>query len=93
MIPFRADRPTDSAVTGGALCLDVLDQMCRSVCHAPRRTRGTNASAFAREGNQDLIVARLATDADEAMGEDAAAQILGELALDVARQAAAVGIA
>lgn len=42
---------------------------------------------------QDLIVARLATDAGEAMGEDAAAQVLGELALDVARQAAAVGIA
>jgi hypothetical protein len=63
--------------------------MCCSVCHAPRRTRGTDASALAREGNQDLIVARLATDAGEAMGEDAAAQVLGEFALDMARQAAA----
>ena len=48
---------------------------------------------FPREGDEDLVGAGLAADAGEAMGEDAAAQVLGELALDVARQAAAVGIA
>jgi ribosomal protein L13 len=38
-------------------------------------------------------MARRAAHAREAMSEDAAAQVLGKLALDVARQAPAVGIA
>jgi hypothetical protein len=65
----------------------------RRVCHAACCVGRTDASAFAREGNQDLLVARLAADAGEAMGDDAATQVLGELSLDVARQATAVGCA
>ena len=59
------------------MCLDVLDQMRRRVRHAACCAGRTDASAFAREGNQDLVVARLAADAGEAVGEDAATQVLG----------------
>jgi len=51
-----------------------------------------NAFVFRRIVATHPDILRLAADAGEAMGEDAAAQVLGELALDVARQAAAVSI-
>jgi hypothetical protein len=63
--------------------------MRRRVRHAACRAGRTDASALAREGYQDLVVASLAADPGEAVGGDAATQVLGELALDVARQAAA----
>jgi hypothetical protein len=71
----------------------VIDKVRCRVGHAARGARRADAAAFTREGDEDLVGAGLAADAGEAMGEDAAAQVLGELALDVARQAAAVGIA
>jgi hypothetical protein len=37
-----------------------VEQMRRRVCHAACCAGRTDASAFAREGNQDLVVARLA---------------------------------
>ena len=50
------------------------------------------AASLATERDDDLVVAGLAADAREAVGEDAAAEVGGELALDVAREAAAVWI-
>lgn len=46
------------------------------------------SASHATERDDDLVVAGLAADAREAVGEDAAAEVGGELALDVAREAA-----
>jgi hypothetical protein len=67
---------------------DAIDQMCRGVRHPPRGARRADAAAFARERDEELVGARLAPHAREAMSEDATAQVLRELAVDIARQAA-----
>jgi hypothetical protein len=51
--------------------------------HPARRTARTQAAALAAEDHDDLVMARRAAHAREAMGQHAAPQILGELALDV----------
>jgi len=51
------------------------------------RYRTDTGRDVAAERHDDLVVARRAAHAREAMGEDATAQVLGELALDVARKA------
>jgi hypothetical protein len=58
-----------------------------------RAVHDGNAAPLERERDEELVVARLATNAGEAVGEHPAAQVLGELAIDVAWQAASVGIA
>jgi len=55
--------------------------------------RATALISVSPRSRWDLVVARLATHAGEAVGEHPAAQIFGELAIDVAWQAASVGIA
>ena len=71
----------------------VVDKVRRGVRHPSRCTRRTQAAAFAAERDDDLVMARRAAYAREAMREDAAAQVLGELALDVARKATTIGVA
>jgi hypothetical protein len=66
---------------------------CRGIGHATCGARRAEAAALARERDEELVIARLAANPREAMGEEATAQILRELAVDVARQAAAVGVA
>jgi hypothetical protein len=50
------------------------------------------ARGAAAERDDHVVVARRAAHARQAVREDAAAQVLGELALDMTRQAATVGI-
>ena len=69
-----------------------VDQMRRGVRHAPRRTARTDPAALAAERDDDLVAARPASHPREAVREDAASQVRRELALDVTRQPAAVGI-
>jgi hypothetical protein len=69
-----------------------IHQMGGGVCHASRRAARTDSSSLAAERHNDLVVTALTAHAREAVREDAAAQIRGELALDVARQPAAVGV-
>jgi hypothetical protein len=71
---------------------DSIDEVHGGVGHAPRRATRAQAASLATERDDDLVVAGLAADAREAVGEDAAAEVGGELALDVAREAAAVWI-
>jgi hypothetical protein len=66
--------------------------MRRGIRHAPRRATRADAAPLAAECDDDFVVAHLAAHAREAVREDAASQIRGELALDVARQPAAVGV-
>ena len=70
----------------------VVDQMRRSVRHPARCTRRAQAAAFAAKRDDDLLMARRTAYPREAVGKNTAAQVLGELALDVTRQAATVGI-
>jgi len=60
--------------------------------HATRRARRADPAPLARERDHELVAAHLTADAREAVGQHAAPQVLGELALDVARQAAAIGV-
>src|SRR6059036_2601400 len=57
----------------------------RGVGHAAPATRGAEAAAFARERHEAIVAAVVATQAQEAVGEDAAAQEGAELLLDEVR--------
>ena len=48
--------------------------------------------ALTAERDDDLFMARRAAHAREAMGQHAAPQVFGELALDVTRQSATLGV-
>ena len=67
-----------------------VDQVRGGVRHAARRARATDASSLATEYDHELVAARLAAHAREAMGEDAALEIRGQLTLDIAREPAAL---
>jgi hypothetical protein len=51
------------------LDLDVLDQMRRGVRHPSRRTRWTQAAAFAAKRDDDLVLARRAAHPREAASQ------------------------
>jgi hypothetical protein len=70
---------------------DPIDQVRGGVCHPPGSARRTDAPALAREGDHHLGRAAVAADPGEAAAEDAAAEVVLELALDEARQAESVG--
>jgi len=84
-----------SAITSRSRSIvwDVIDEARCRIGHAARGARRADAAAFTREGDEDLVGAGLAANAGEAVGKEATAQIGGEFAVDVAGQAAAVGIA
>jgi len=51
--------------------------------HAARRAGGTDVAILAREGNQEVVTAACAVCAGEAVGQDAALQVLVKGGLDV----------
>ena len=63
---------------------NAVDKVCRGVRHAVAAATWAKASAFAREGDEAVEAAIVAVQAQEAMGEDAAAQEGMELLLDEA---------
>ena len=62
---------------------DVIGEMGRRRHHAPGVARWADASALARERDQEVVPALPAAGAGEAVGQDAALQVAAELALDV----------
>jgi hypothetical protein len=52
--------------------------------HPATSTRRTESPAFAREGDEPIVTARVAVDAKESVGEDAAREIAADLAFDEA---------
>ena len=63
---------------------NAVDEVCRGLGHAVAATTRAKAPAFAREGDEAVEAAIVAVQAQEAMGEDAAAQEGMELLLDEA---------
>ncbi len=63
---------------------NAVDQVCRGLRHAVAAATWAKAPAFAREGYEAVEAAIVAVQAQEAMGEDAAAQEGLELLLDEA---------
>jgi len=63
---------------------DAVREVRRGVGHAPSAAGGTEAAAFARERYEAVLPAVVAVHAQEAEGQDAAAQIGAELLLDEA---------
>ena len=74
---------------------DVLDQVRRSLRHAPRAARGTKPPALAAECHQLVVAAVAAAQAQEAVRQDAALDALErtgvELVFDEGRQARTCG--
>jgi len=70
----------------------VVDEMRRGVRHPARCTRRAQTAALAAERDDDLLVACRAAHAREAMGQHAAPQVFGELALNMTGQSATFGI-
>jgi hypothetical protein len=60
--------------------------MRRRIRHPPRRTRRTQAAAFAAERDEQLVVAGRTANPREAMRQDPAAQERLELAVDMTGQ-------
>jgi hypothetical protein len=67
---------------------DRVDEVRREVAHSAPETRRTEAAALAREGDKHLVAAAAAGELDTAVLEQAAAQVLLEVADHEARQAA-----
>jgi len=64
----------------------VVDQVHRSLRHAPRAARRAKAAPLATEGDQLVVAAVAAAQSQEAVREDAALQERVELVLDELRQ-------
>jgi hypothetical protein len=62
----------------------VIDQVGGGFGHTPGFARGADAAPLAREGPQEIVAARGAAGAGEAVGQDAALQVASQLALRVA---------
>ncbi len=63
---------------------DVIHQMGGGLGHASGIARGADATPLAGEGHQEIVAARGAAGAAEAIGQDAALQVASQLALHVA---------
>ena len=70
---------------------DVLDQVRRSLRHAPRAARGTKPPALAAKCHQLVVAAVAAVQAQEAVRQDAALEECIELVFDEGRQARTCG--
>jgi hypothetical protein len=70
----------------------VIGEMGGHLHHAAGITGRADATALARERHEALGGARVAADAGEVMGEDAAAEIGPEVVLDPLRGALAIGV-
>ena len=71
---------------------DVIDQMRGGLRHAPRPARGAEPAALATEGDQFVVAAIGAAQAQEAVRQDAALQEGVELVFDELRQAGTGGL-
>lgn len=61
---------------------DMIDQMRGALDHPPSATRGAEPAALTAEGNQVLVAASVAIDAQKAVLEQAALQVVIELLFD-----------
>jgi hypothetical protein len=77
--------PDDAA--RGASGNNTLNQVRRGLGRTPARTRGTKPPPFATEGQEDLLLAGITSQAQKAMGKDAALQIIIKFALYIGGQA------
>lgn len=64
---------------------DVVRQVCRRLYHAPCVARGEHAPAFAGEGDEVVAPTIVTAGAGEAVGKDAAFQILAKRLTDIGR--------
>ena len=71
---------------------DVVDQVRRSLRHAPRAAQGTKPPALAAKGNELVVATVAAAQAQEVVRQDAALKKRVELVLDELRQAGAGGL-
>ena len=65
--------------------------MCSRLDHPAGTARGAKAAAFAGERNEVLVAAGVALDAQEAVFEQTALQVIVELPLDECRERSAFG--
>ena len=71
------------------MCLDILDEMRRSIAHAPRSTRKADSTALAAVRHEVLGAAVTALHATETVRQDPAVEEVVELLVDVAEKAGA----
>ena len=69
-----------------------IDEMGSTCGHAPASAGGTEAAAFAAEGDETVGTASIASKSGEAVGEHTALEKAAELGLDEARHTSAIGI-
>jgi len=61
--------------------------------HAPRVARGADATAFAGEGDQEVVPAVVTPDAGKAVGKDAALQIFAKRLLHIRGRSVVIALA
>jgi hypothetical protein len=78
-------RTREHPLPEGCAWQHAIHEMRSGVCHSSRGAARTDSAPLAAERHHDLVVAGLTAHAREPVREDAALEVSGELALDVAR--------
>ena len=72
--------------------MTLLDEVGGHLGHPPPGTRGAKAAPLATEGHQHLVVAGVTAQAEKAMGQDTAPQIVIKFTFHIGRQADGLGV-
>lgn len=89
----QLERERQDVLAHGHVGKHAVDQMRRRVRHAPACAAWACPPLLARERDQDVVTAVVATAVHEAVSEDTTPQICAELLLDVSRQRLGVRLA
>ena len=71
----------------------MVAQVCSCLGHSGRVVRGADATAFAGEGDQEVVTAVITMYPRKAVGKDAALQVFAKRFLDVGGRGAVVALA
>ena len=84
----QGERKRQDPLAYGDLGEDPVDEVGGGIGHAATAAGGAEPAPLAREGDEAIVPAGIAVDAQESMGEDAALEDGAELSFDEARQRA-----
>ena len=87
----KLERERENPLAHRHLGEDAVDEVGGGVGHASAAARA-DASTLARKGDEEIVAARVAMEAEEALGEHAAREVGTEGLLDVPRQSALIAL-
>lgn len=85
-------REGNNPLTDWDLWQNMIDQVCSGFGHSPAAAGGTETTAFTGEGQQVVGATAIASKAAEAIGQDSALEVTGQLSNDIAWQRSLAGV-